>query len=148
MFGHELRQLASIQTPADATVITYGCVWGKIWRGKKKVRGEEDAVLHGLVERRGNTVGSWTFSRGWVEEWVVDGTGEVLRFTRASPSRDGWKIVALGIRDIEGGEQETYGWFLGALKEVVEVWVQGQVNREIAIATLGMGTNHRYIWYL
>ena len=123
-------------------------IWGKVWRGKKKVRGDQEAYLDGLVQRRGPTVGSWTFSRGWVEEWVVEGTEEVLRFTRASPSRDGWKLVALGIRDMEGTEEETYGWFLGPVKEVVEVWVQGQVDREIAIATLGMGTNHRYTWYL
>ena len=116
-------------------------VWGKVWRGKKKVRGDQEAYLDGLVQRRGPTVGSWTYSRGWVEEWVVEGTEEVLRFTRVSPSRDGWKIVALGIRDISVPE-------VGQWKEVIEVWVQGQVNREIAIATVGVGVNHRYRWYL
>ena len=108
--------------------------------GKKRVRGDQEAYLDGLVQRRGPTVGSWTFSRGWVEEWVVEGTEEVLRFTRASPSRDGWKIVALGIRDISVPE-------LGQWKEVVEVWVQGQVNSEIAIATAGVGETPRR-WYL
>ena len=126
----------------------YECgVWGKIWRGKRNLRGEE-AYLSGLVGRDRPTEDVETFSRGWVEEWVMEGTGQKIRFTRASPSRDGWKLVALGIRDMEGGEQETYGWFLGPVKEVVEVWVQGQVDREIAIATLGRGTNHRYTWYL
>ena len=116
-------------------------VWGKIWRGKKTVRGDQEAYLHGLEMRRGDTVGSWTYSKGWVEEWVVEGSGEVLRQSRPSPIHDGWKIVALGIRDISVPE-------LGQWKEVVEVWVQGQVNREIAIATVGIGTNHRYRWYL
>ena len=112
------------------------------------MRGDQEAYLSGLLGRNRPTEDVETFSRGWVEAWVVEGTGETIRFTRVSPSRDGWNIVALGIRDMEGGEQETYGWFLGGLKEVVEVWVQGRVDREIAIATLGMGTNHRYTWYL
>ena len=121
-------------------------VWAKIWRGKRKVRGDKDAYLHGLVERRGDTVGSWTFSKGWVEEWVVeDGSGDVIRKTRASPSRDGWKLVALGIRDvdIEG---------LGHWKEVAEVWSQGQVSREDALKRAGPGLPswmvERYRWLL
>ena len=127
----------------------YECgVWGKIWRGKRNLRGDQEAYLAGLERRKRNQVEDNTYSRGWVEAWVVEGTGETIRFTRVSPSRDGWNIVALGVRDMEGTEEETYGWFLGPVKEVVEVWVQGQVDREIAIATLGMGTNHRYTWYL
>ena len=115
-------------------------VWAKIWQGKRKVRGDKDAHLHGLLERRGDTVGSWTFSKGWVEEWVVEGSGDVLRFTRASPTRDGWKIVALGIRDVE-----VQG--VGMCKEVAEVWSQGQMNREVAIDQVGIG-GVRYRWYL
>ena len=120
----------------------YECgVWGKIWRGKRNLRGDQEAYLSGLVGRNRPTEDVETFSRGWIEEWVMEGTGQKIRFTRASPSRDGWKIVALGIRDISVPE-------FGQWKEVIEVWVQGQVNREIAIATVGGTSNHRYRWYL
>jgi hypothetical protein len=95
------------------------------------LRGDKDAYLHGLVERRGDTVGSWTFSKGWVEEWVVEESGDVIRETRTSPSRDGWKLVALGIRDvdIEG---------LGHWKEVVEVWSRGEESREDGMRKAGI----------
>ena len=110
----------------------YECgVWGKIWSGKRNLRGDQEAYLDGLVQRRGPTVGSWTYSRGWVEEWVVEGSGDVLRFTRASPTRDGWKVVALGIRDVE-----VEG--LGIWKEVAEVWSQGQVSREDGMTKAGI----------
>ena len=115
-------------------------VWAKIWRGKRKVRGDKDAYLHGLVERRGDTVGSWTFSKGWVEEWVCQGSGDVLRYTRRSPTKDGWVLVALGIRNVEVEE-------LGSWKEVDEIWTHGMVSRESSFGLTGI-SRERYRWLL
>ena len=116
-------------------------VWAKTWRGKKEVRGGEEARLHNVAPRRGDTVESWSYGRGWVEEWVIQRgvTQEVLRYTRVSPSRDGWRLSTLGIREVDNGS--------GSCKEVAEVWTKGEINREtgLAISTI---CPERFQWYL
>ena len=51
----------------------------------------------------------------------------MIRFFRDHPLLPGWKLIALGIRDVEMEGMET-------LKEVAEVWVKDEVTREAAIA--------------
>ena len=77
-------------------------VWGKIWRGKKKVRAEEEALLQGLMERRGDTVGSWTWSKGWVEEWICQGSGDVLRYIIYSALSEQRWMAVIGVGDPGG----------------------------------------------
>ena len=114
-------------------------VWTKVWQGKKQVRENKEARLHGLAMRRGNTIGSWTYEKGWTEEWIIQDTGEVLRYTRQSPFH-GWTLSGLGIRDVDMGD-------FGLWKEVAEVWVKREVTREAALEMSGIPPG-RFRWCL
>ena len=122
-----------------ATVYEMG-VWSKIWRGKKKVRGDQDALLVNLAKRRGDALGSWTYKYGWTEEWVIEQTGEIIRHTRKSPTPQGFKLVALGVRQVFISE-------LSVWDEVCEVWTIGDMPRLDAINNTGWRTiEGRYNW--
>ena len=120
----------------SSTVYEMG-VWTKIWRGVKKVRDNQDAKLKNLAQRRGDTIGSWTYKNGWTEEWLLE-SGEVHRYTRRSPTPQGFKLVALGIREVEIAE-------LGSWKEVCQVWTHGDMPRLDAFNKTGI-IEHRYEW--
>ena len=89
-----------------------------LWQGKKKVRDGQESRLYNLAMRRGPQIDSWTYERGWTEQWIIQGTGEVIRHTRESPFH-GWKLIALGIRDDD----------VDGLKEVAELWVKGDISK-------------------
>ena len=114
-------------------------VWHVLWKGKKKVRDGQESRLYNLAMRRGPQIDSWTYERGWTEQWIIQGTGEVIRHTRESPFH-GWKLTALGIRDVE-----VEG--LGSWKEVAEVWTKGEVSREAAMR-MGAIAEVRFLWYM
>ena len=123
-----------MSTEKGTTVYEMG-VWSKIWRGEKKVRGDQDAKLQNLAQRRGDTIGSWTYKYGWVEEWTVQGSGDLIRYKHVSPTPHGFKLVALGVREVaELGEGNR------ACKEVVEAWkhVGGEVSTEDVLNKTGI----------
>ena len=98
------------------------------------MRSGEEARLCS-VEPRG---GDW--SQGWVEEWVCDGSGDVISFTRHSPTRTGWRLVALGT------QHEGQG--LDSVMKVAELWAQGEVSREAGMVMSNMVNAAGWQWLI
>ena len=112
-------------------------VWHVLWKGKKTVRDGQESRLYGLAKRRGPQINSWTYERGWTEEWIIKSTGEVIRHTRNNPFH-GWKLTCLGIRNVvvDG---------VGEWKEVAEIWVKGEIQRGTAMKMCAVDEG-RYKW--
>ena len=101
--------------------------WGKVWRGEgRKRKGWDPAVLVGVEAPYVHYGEPIDFTNGWVEMWICE-SGHTMRFTRQSPSHDGWVLQHLGIRDI------PWDWGIppwqdapDSLWEVAEIWVRPQ----------------------
>ena len=115
-------------------------VWGKVWLGTRTLRGGKFAVLQSI-----DAGGEEDYSRGWIEEWRLEETGEVLSFTRRSPSRDGWVLKALGNSNAEcpiwgggyslegGGGMDKGGGVKGGCFDEVGVGKRGNVGMVVVI---------------
>ena len=127
--------------PTD-TVYEVG-VWCKVWKGQRTVRGGEHATLVSVqprarVESREGREEDW--SQGWVEVWVCDDSFDVMRFTRHSPTRTGWRLVALGT------QHEGQG--LDSVMKVAELWAQGEVSREAGMVMSNMVNAAGWQWLI
>ena len=113
-------------------------VWGKVWVGQRTLRGGKVAELDGLRARgEGGHYGS-----GWIETWRLEETGEVLRYTRHSPFRDGCVLKAFG-----HANAECPTWGVLTEMRVVEVWTKGEVSREDAVMRSGLANGDiREMW--
>ena len=83
------------------------------------------------------------YGSGWIETWRLEETGEVLRYTRRSPSRDGWVLKAFGQHDGDWTRQ----WGTSAFM-VAEVWARGPVSREDALRLSGLANREAWEWLL
>ena len=114
-------------------------VWGKVWLGTRTLRGGKFAVLQSIDA--GGEEGD--YSRGWIEEWRLEETGEVRSFTRRSPSRDGWVLKAFG-----NSNAECPIWGGDTRLRVVEVWTKGEVSKDDALMMSGLENGEMWEWLL
>ena len=104
-------------------------VRAKVWTGRTTLRGKRAELLR--IQAKWDSGGD--YRSGWRETWRLEETGEVLRYTRHSPSRDGWVLKAFGQHDGDWTRQ----WGTSAFM-VAEVWARGPVSREDAFRLSGL----------
>ena len=114
-----------------------------VWRGGGRKRaGHDPAVLVSIEAPYVHYGATEDFTNGWVEIWSC-ASGRTIRFTRPSPSPDGWVLQHLGIRDVPWDVADA-PWGVppwpnapDTLREVVEIWRRPQEATETTVSWSG-----------